>query len=342
MGNITMREIAKSLGISVAAVSMALGNRQGVSEETRQKVMDEAERLGYSIKKSPPRKKICVINTDYWNLSHVDANQMNFYSEMSHSLYHGIEHAAKAAGYDVEFRHGANKEQQDNTPNISADGILLLISGGNEARLEEYLSWGLPVLALGNGFPKSHVNTVAYDNSGAGRKAVEVLYNLGHRRIGYLQVNDFMYNYVERREGYYSGLREYGLEPAEQFVFGEREWNASTDIYEKMSKWFSDTQPTATAYISNNDLIAATAMRVFREHGLKIGEDVSIIGFDDQFFAAVSDPPLATFKLKEAALGRIAAERLISVIESPDDTCSHLFICTEFIERESICKIKTT
>ena len=109
--------------------------------------------------------------------------------------------------------------------------------------------------------------------------------------------------------------------------------------YEDMRTFLSKNPPLPTAFFADNDIIALGAMKAMSERGIRIPEDISIVGFDDLTFSSISNPPLTTLRVPKQEMGRMAVRRLRDIIQDNDGVKLKTQVCTQFIERASVKKI---
>ena len=109
--------------------------------------------------------------------------------------------------------------------------------------------------------------------------------------------------------------------------------------YHDMLAYLKTSPKLPTAYFADNDIIAFGAMKALQESGVRIPEDVSIVGFDDMPFCSVTSPTLTTIRVFKQEMGCMAVRRLLEKMKSKSKVCSKIQICTEFVERESVRKL---
>ena len=175
------------------------------------------------------------------------------------------------------------------------------------------------------------------NNADSARMATEYLIANGHKEIGYLQGKFRIKHFRSRSAGYQTALQKAGLHLNKDYVF-----TMSTTIdgaYEDMKQYLSKKAKLPTAFFSDNDMIALGAMKAMAEFGIRIPEDVSIVGFDDLTFSSISYPPLTTLRVPKQEMGRAVVRRLRDMLKDNDGIKLKMQMCTQFIERESVKKI---
>ncbi len=326
----TIKDIAERLGISISTVSKGLNGASDISEDLRQTVLDTAVEMGYATKKSKKaaHKKLAVFIE---NMAYDTPDQFGY------DIVLGFRQNA--------FRHGWDVTDIPITPAFqSAEkydtyllkngfcGAFLVGLALQDAWMRQLETATMPTVLFDNYIKKNpnvcYVGTDNYDGIDA---AVDYLYTLGHRKIAFL--NGSLHSMVseERQEAYFTSLREHGLAiTGELTAYGH--YVADSAKYHVPAL----LDAGATAIICGNDLIASGVITECRLRGLRVPEDVSVVGFDDIPLAASFDPPLTTIRQERNELGKCAYVALNSLIH-------HIPFCrtqirARLIERKSACR----
>lgn len=307
----TMKDVAEKAGVSTATVSRALMNPEKVSATTRQKVEQAVMDVGYSphaLSRSAKRNEsrtILVIVPDICDPFFADVIQ-------------GVERTAAEHGYLVLLGDCAQQAQQEKTfVNLivtkQIDGMLLL--GSNvpfDASKEEQRN--LPPMVMANEFaPELELPTVHIDNLTAAFEAVLYLYELGHHRIACIAGPTHMPLSNYRLQGYVQALRRCGI--AEEKSYIERGNFTFEAGAQALATLMSLPQPP-TAIFCHSDVMAIGALSQAKRMGLRVPDDVSLMGFDDIKMAQYSDPPLTTVAQPRYQLGREAMLLLLEQLQS--------------------------
>ena len=164
---------------------------------------------------------------------------------------------------------------------------------------------------------------------------MEYLIGMGHKEIGYLRGSYRIKAFQYREYGYGRVLEKYGIPVREEYqvTIGTQLDTA----YEDMKKFLEGNPKLPTAYFADNDIIALGAMRALQEKGIRIPEDVSVVGFDDIPFGAVSTPELTTIHVYKQELGKVAVRRVLDHVQYPGrHEKMKIQISTKFVERGSV------
>jgi len=306
----TMKDVALKAKVSTATVSRALMNPDKVSQATRNRVEKAAREVGYlpqpmgrNVKRNESRT-ILVIVPDICD---------PFFSE----IIRGIEVTAANHGYLVLIGDCAHQNQQEKTfidliITKQIDGMLLLGSRlPFDASIEEQRN--LPPMVMANEFaPELELPTVHIDNQTAAFDAVNYLYEQGHKRIGCIAGPEEMPLCHYRLQGYVQALRRCGIMVDPQYIArGDFTFEAGSKAMQQLL----DLPQPPTAVFCHSDVMALGALSQAKRQGLKVPEDLSIIGFDNIDLTQFCDPPLTTIAQPRYEIGREAMLLLLDQMQ---------------------------
>jgi transcriptional regulator, LacI family len=331
----TMKDVAEKANVSTATVSRALMNPDKVSQSTRNKVEKAALEVGYfpqALGRNSKRnesKTILVIVPDICD---------PFFSE----IIRGIEVTAAEQGYLVLIGDCAHQNQQEKTfidliITKQIDGMLLLGSRlPFDASIEEQRN--LPPMVMANEFaPELELPTVHIDNLTAAFNAVNFLHELGHQRIGCIAGPEEMPLCHYRLQGYVQALRRSGLTVDPHYIArGNFTYEAGANALEQL---LALPEPP-TAVFCHSDIMALGALSLAKRRGLKVPEDLSIIGFDNISLTEFCDPPLTTVSQPRFAIGREAMLLLLDQLSGQNVSSGSRLLDCELIVRGSTTKNK--
>lgn len=325
---ITIRDIAKQAKVARSTVSRALNNKGRMSSATRDRICQLARELGY--RPNMNAKGLATNKTGnigiVINKRHKDLPE-SFYGFYG-TIIVGMEEAIEKQGYHLIF------STTDGGPSVPrcveerrVDGVILM---GCDISKELILSLnGTPLVLVDNHL--EGVDSIAIDNGGGAYKAVEYLIKLGYRKIGFIAERLNNLSFKERFKGYKLALKEYGLEYNADLV---AEGLTPPDHgYVAMKKLLK--RGTPPAIFAANDSTAAGAIKAIKEKGLRIPKDIAVVGFDDGPTALHTVPPLSSVRVFKEKMARIAAKRLIELIENSGQPPIQLKLPTELVIRES-------
>jgi len=337
---VTINEIARKANVSSATVSMVLNNKPGISLATREKVLKIVEEYGYSL---PQLKKNNIKNKGKLQLAiYKKHSKVVGDTPFFQALIEGIESKARHNSYQLTFKYLSDNSHIDaivsDIKENYIDGMILLGTEMEESDFEKFTSIDIPVLLLDSYFLNINSNYVVIDNISGVYKATKHLLDHGHRKIGYLKSSVTIQNFKERYEGYTKALFEAGLTPDPSFTI--RLLSTMDGAYEDMKRVLSGKLRLPTAFVADNDIIAFGAIKALKESGIKIPDDVSIVGFDDMPFCTIIEPKLTTINVDKNALGQLAVESLIRMIDENKKIFFKTALGVTLVQRDSVKTLK--
>ncbi len=333
---ISAKELAQKLGLSPATVSMVLNGKPGISDKTRQLVLEAAASYGCPLSRKPDHMQNGIIQYVIYKKHGTIVTDTPFFAR----VMEGIDTTCKRFGYGLQISYFYEKE--DAAAQIRAlmeqdcQGLLLLGTEISPGFFAPFEGLPIPVVVLDTYFEEINCDTVLINNMQGAYLAANYLIDCGLSQVGYLRSALPIGNFAERADGYYKALRHRGLSTDHPFV--HRLTPSMEGAYSDMKRILEEKAPIAPAYFADNDLIAAGAMRALSEAGYKIPDDVSVIGFDDMPICEFLNPRLTTMAVPKKRLGELAAERLIHKIERRTNATIKLEVSTELVERDSVKK----
>lgn len=329
-----VREISRRTGFSPATVSNALNHKRGVNRATAELILRTAHELGYE---RPGRVE--SVNFVLARKTGRVLDEGTFHP----GVINGVERAASAQGLSTIFttiqlsdRQEAARQARDLTHDLKSAVVLL----GTEMTEEDYELFKHPEtpLVVVDGWSDHHFfECVVTSNESSAFRAVRYLIKMGHRDIGYIYGSYRIKNFPLRERGWRRALREAGLPARPEYRV---EVGTTVDTaHDAMRTWLAGRPELPTAFFVDNDIMALGCMRAMTECGIKIPEDVSVVGFDDLAFASIANPPLTTMRVPNQEMGELAVETLISRIRAPRDYTSVVHLSTTFVERQSVQRL---
>jgi LacI family transcriptional regulator len=323
---ITIAEVATAAGVSVATVSKVINDRYGVADQTAARVREVIERLGYEsslVAQSLRSRRTNVIGVLLWD-----------FEPFSAELLKGAAQAIRDTGYELvvysggglsRTRTGWERRYLSRLSGLT-DGAILVTPTVIDV---PYTS---PVVAVDPQPGMSGTPTVDSDSLTGARLATEYLLGLGHRRIGFVGGRADLESARRREQGYREAHGSFGLAVDPDLV--------RVGHYEEEGARFAARELLAhpvppTAVFAANDIMAMTTSRVAASLGLRVPDDLSVIGFDNIPESALNEPPLTTVEQPIQRMGYEAIRLLISLIAGRPDDVPHLTLPTKLIVRQS-------
>jgi LacI family transcriptional regulator len=330
--SVTIEDIARHLSLSVSTVSKALNDYKDVSDETKRRVLETARELDYhpsAAARSLRRQRSNKIGLLF-------GYPVTVISEYVARVITGAMLAAEGQGYDVTL-YPLRGNQTDRVVRIcrsrEVDGLLLMGTPKMDERVALLQSEALPFVVLERRVESPDVSYVAADNLGGALALMRHLIGLGHRRIGYTDRPDLGTLNQDRRAGYVQALSEAGIPFEEELVVltvaGEMSGGGVA------MNTLLDLPDPPTAVFAVHDVAAIEALQIATERGLRVPDDVAIVGFGDLYSTHVTQPPLTTVHLPLTDMGRQAMETLLTRMTDGDRPAVHLRLPVYLVERQS-------
>lgn len=334
----TIRDVAEQAGVSTATVSLVLRGIDGrTAPETRERVLQAAQRLNY-LPVKPPTSQNRPLETNIVTLVPEHRDMENHDLDMF--TYQGIISVARNHSYDVLTLVG--QENKGVEPLKSryldrrSDGFIFAISheGPWEKALQIVSEYEIPAVACYRQHAPEGVATVAADNAGAMRQAVEILARNGHQSIAYLSGPPNNFDEQARRSAWIEAMRWHGLEHTERVVLE----GAGIGYVPNDEEMARVSQLGVTAVVCFNDTIALRLWDILESQGVSVPQDISILGMDDHQLAAPRG--LSTFAHSFMDVGKLAMEAWLKLKNGGDAaTCSQL-APVNYIPRASVRRLR--
>lgn len=328
---ISLRTLGDYLDLSPATISLVLNNAPGVRsipQDTRDRVLAAAKKFDYRpsfYARSLRRRQSFSIGVLVPELS-------DGYSVL---VMDGIEEVLLEEGYFyLTASHRRKADLIEEYPRLlmdrSVEGFIAI-----DTALQHSLP--LPVVAVAGHKKIEGVTSITLDHRRAAELALNHLYQLGHRQIAFMRGQPFSSDSEDRWNSFMAVAKKLRLEVHPELII-QLEVNVSSPElgYPVVQRLLAQNLPF-TALVSFNDVAAIGAIRAFRDHGLRVPEDVSIFGFDDIQGAAYHNPSLTTIRQPLHSMGTHAARILLQRIQGKKDYPEHIAIVPELIIRESTC-----
>lgn len=313
----TIKDVAQRAGVSTATVSFVLNDRAGqaISLQVKKRVLAAAEALQYHPSANAAglaRRRTRNVAVVFYQKEQLIANQ--FYSY----VIQGAIKEAMQREYNLLFSY-VSREYRDHTdlPKVvregNAEGIIF-VQRLSPAMVADIQSRGVPVVAIDHYPVTPGIGSLQLDNRRGGALAAEHLLELGHQRIAMVLGAETRPSIMERAEGFFSALASRGLElPRKTAGVHSKNFSFHGGYQAALSALSKRNRPTAL--FCANDEMAAGVLRAAREAGVRVPDQLSVVGFDDIAMSDYTDPPLTTIGGNKERLGSRAVARLLDLVE---------------------------
>lgn len=325
---VTIIDVAREANVSFATVSRVVNGKGYVSAQTRERVMQAMTRIGYTVNRQARVLAGGRIQVIGLLVPDLDTSYIG-------EILKGIDEELAAASYDLMLyttHHRKTRESVyvNSLLNGMTDGLLMILPMAPEAYVDSIRRRGFPFVLIDHeGLDREGPSVGATNREGA-KQAVQYLLDLGHRRIGLITGNLDMDCARERLLGCREALVEAGLAPTPELV---KTGNFHRSLAYQLTQDLFRLPDPPTAIFASNDVSAFGVMDAVRMLGLRIPEDVSIVGFDDIPDAQWTQPPLTTVRQPMREMGRKATCMLLDAIADPATPQARIELPTELVAR---------
>ncbi|MCC6177159.1 MAG: LacI family DNA-binding transcriptional regulator [Chloroflexi bacterium] len=348
-GNVTIDVVAVEAGVSASTVSHVLNGRAKavrISDPTRQRVLDAAQRLGYTpnhAARSLRRQRTGIVTVLVWRLA----------SALFADIAEGVRTVALRHGFQVSVIDAGAVDVQAEVRALRylrtgiCDGVVVATSSHSQRgpavdALLELVESGIPVALVFDRSPSPRVPAIDIDNAEGGYLATRHLLTLGHRRIAHLTFADGPLDPVDPRppasryRGYLTALAEAGIAPDPCWLIrGGREVEGGREMAHALLERFPARAARPTAVVTVNDRTAIGVLRGFYEVGVRVPDDVALVGFHDIATARYTAPALTTVAHPRMKLGELAAEALFTCLHGGEVVVRDRTVPVRLVVRES-------
>jgi len=330
MKYITLKMVAEKAGVSVNTASRAINNRPEINLETKKRVLRIAKELGYIRNAAAVALRTKKTGT----IGVVIADNRNpFYAE----VLNGMEEAARGKNYHIILANTQRDyKKEEEAINLllakRVDGLLITPVQDKDDDIKNLIDANIPFVVVGRDFENIEVDAVYNDEVKGGFLATEYLIKKGHKRIAL--IDGFLYKSPARGrlEGYKKALNKYRIS-LDESIISVGDINIE-DGYER-TKQMLEKNLDFTAVFAYNDMMAFGSMQVIREKGLRIPEDIGLVGYDDILFCSLMDPALTTIRLKKQELGMESVKLLLSHINGNRKKPKKIMLDVDIIVRKT-------
>jgi len=329
---IRIQDIAKALEVSPSAVSFALNNKIGVSSDLKNKIINYAVKIGYL-------RNNVSLKANY--IAEVCA----FYEGVV-PINEGMTNILKKHDYfELRFTYYGNELQDSNKQQFSFDrildeegikGIIVVFMNVSEIILSKIIKKNIPIVLIGS---SSNMGiSINIDDEHGGYIAAKYLLDLGHRKIGMI-LPDYWYDNVwnRRKAGYKKALEEAGVEYDIDLIESENTFSIEGSGQAAMN--LIKRNPGMTAAIFVSDRQAFGGMKAMAKNGIKVPDEISVLGFDNSAFCDLFSPALTSLEMHFDKIGKMAAELVVQAIKNGSASHENIVLKPELVLRDSCRRI---
>lgn len=314
--DVTIYDIAQKLSLSSATVSRGLKDHPAINKNTRKKIQDAARELGYRRNNFASNLRKQKSNTIGIILHELNSNFIT-------SVLAGIEKVTTEAGYDLIIAHSSESAQKERTNALNlfhkrVDGLIASLSFDTED-LHHFVPFeekGIPVIFFDRVEEKTETTKVIIDNYKCGYQATSHLIEQGCKRIVMVTASLKRNVYAQRHKGYVDALYDHGLPYNQDHVLIK---DLSEQCGVEAALQIMNMNPMPDGAFITNDFSAAVCMQTLKEYGMKIPDDIAVVGFNNDAVGKIVEPQLTTIDYPGLEMGEIAARNLINHLQGVSD-----------------------
>jgi len=330
---VSIKDIAKKCKVSVATVSKALNDKNDISLLTKRKIQKVARDMGYSVNVSARALKT---NRTY-NLGVLFADDRAGLSHEYFSLIlESFQHEAERNGYDITFINhaiaGVKTTYLKHAEYRKLDGIVIMTADFENKEIIDLVNSKLPVIVLDHIY--KNIPAVVSDNTVGLEEIVHYAYKMGHRKIAYIHGEDTKVT-IDRRSGFHRACMQLGLKIPDEYIVGSKYHDISSCV--RATKKVASLKDRPTCIIFPDDYSYIGGLETLNRLGLSVPDDISCIGYDGINMAKFMN--LTTYEQNTEALGRIAAKRLIEMINDDVKYGDYTIITGKLLKGKTVKKI---
>ncbi|SKB63351.1 LacI family transcriptional regulator, purine nucleotide synthesis repressor [Lachnospiraceae bacterium] len=336
---VSLKDISKACGVSIATVSKALNDHSDISEETKEHVRKVADELGY--RPNAAAQALKTKRTNNIGVLFVDEANSGLTHDYFSRVLDSFKTTAEKNGYDITFIN-SNRSRVNNMSYLSHalyrgfDGVVIACVDFTDPQVYELVSSSIPVVTIDHMF--NNCIAVMSDNVKGMRELVTYVYKQGHRKIAYIHDSKKTAVTQSRLSCFYNTLQELSVSVPDEYI-EQAPYRDTIRTYEATQKLLDLADPP-TCIIYPDDFSSIGGMNAIRERGLRIPEDISIVGYDGIDIARRITPRLTTVVQDTKKIGSLAAQKLIALINNPKGTLiEHLLIEGKLDEGESVSNL---
>ena len=306
MNKITIKDVAREAGVSIATVSNALNGSDVVQPKTREHVIDVARRLNYIPNANGRQLRAAQSRTIGLFVTSMTGS---YYGDMADSIHY----LCKKYGYELHvFIVDEDRPLLSTLQSQRLDGAIILFGMLTEDEKKRLMKSGLPTVFMDQEAAEGSISSVIYESYACGRMAAEYLLGLGHWDLMHIFGVPYNYDSIQRQAGFEAALREAGIRLRPENTLSGRFERAAA--YRSMHRYLKEGHKLPHAVFAANDLSAIGCMEALKEYGIRVPEDISIIGCDDHLLSSYLTPALTTVRTHMDRLGVEAAKEVFRLI----------------------------
>lgn len=330
---VTMSDIAKAMNVSTVTVSKALGDRDGVSAELRERIKQKATEMGYRVHAGTHGAKDgLTYNIGIIVAKHFISDASSFYWIVYRYIVELLQKQNYYGMLEVVNDHNGMEEIPNSVLDHKVDGLIVLGQLSDEY-ISKLISHQLPTVFLDFYGSREDADAVLSDNFYGAYMLTSHLIENGHRRIGFLGSIGSTSSIQDRYLGYYKALLEKRIPLRQDWVIGDR--SNESDIFPE----FTLPQDMPTAFVCNCDETAYKLVNQLKNAGYSVPEDISVVGYDNHIYSTICNPRLTTIDVNSRVMSTEAVDIILHKIRDVNYRRGRTLVTGKLVRRESVKKL---
>lgn len=330
---VTMSDIAKAMNVSTVTVSKALGDRDGVSAELRERIKQKATEMGYRVHAGTHGAKDgLTYNIGIIVAKHFISDASSFYWIVYRYIVELLQKQNYYGMLEVVNDHNGMEEIPNSVLDHKVDGLIVLGQLSDEY-ISKLISHQLPTVFLDFYGSREDADAVLSDNFYGAYMLTSHLIENGHRRIGFLGSIGSTSSIQDRYLGYYKALLENRIPLRQDWVIGDR--SNESDIFPE----FTLPQDMPTAFVCNCDETAYKLVNQLKNAGFSVPEDISVVGYDNHIYSTICNPRLTTIDVNSRVMSTEAVDIILHKIRDVNYRRGRTLVTGKLVRRESVKKL---
>ncbi|MBU8569938.1 LacI family transcriptional regulator [Bacillus subtilis] len=332
---VTIKDIAKLANVSHTTVSRALNNSPYIKEHTKKKILELAEQLNYTPNvnaKSLAMQKSHTIGLFFTSIT--NGTSHSFFADTIKGVNQAI-----SEDYNLYVRGIDDLKNYDSVTPMRYDGIILMSQSDiDNSFIYHIREKNIPLVVLNRDIDDRTITNILSNDKEGSQEAVEYFIQSGHQDIAIIEGIEGFKSSQQRKEGYLAALIQHHIPIKHEYsVKGQYDMESG---FQAMERLLALPNPPTAVFCSNDDM-AIGAMNAIFAKGLRVPDDISVIGFDDIGFSQYITPRLSTVKRPVEKISVLGAQKLLSLISEPETKAEKILENTEFMVRDSVRRLTT-
>lgn len=332
---VKLKDIAKTCGVAISTVSKALNGSHEISEETTKRIVKKANQMGYVANASAQSLK--TKKSKNLGLIYVDKSESGLSHEYFSVILNGIKDEAEKLGYDVTFLSSELAISKNSYLNHAryrgCDGVIVVTADFDDHRIISLVNSDMPTVTIDHQF--NNRTSILSDNRKGLEEIVRYIHEMGHRKIAYIHGEDTEVT-RQRLASFFKTCEDLGVIIPNDYV---KQAEYHIPKYSGIAtRELLDLNEPPTCIIYPDDYSYMGGLTEIEKHGLKIPNDISVVGYDGIYLSKILRPVLTTYVQDSINIGRTAANRLIEMINNPKTYLAEQIILNGYLQKGQTVK----